>query len=182
MRGFIVLLVVFVVMAAALYFQERDLEEEATATPVPTPYLQRVFPDMEVLRLQAVQLLDPNSGNDFILARGETGAWTTPGIEGTLDTDAATAIARTIVLLPYMDTFTLENNDNLSAYGFGYFNIQFITAEAEEHVVAIGSPAPQPVAGQSAFYALVDDRPEIYLIQRGAVSFLIEQFMNPPIR
>lgn len=182
MRGLIVLLVVFVVMAAALYFQERDLEEDAAATPVPTPYLQRVFPDMEVLRLQAVQLLDPNTGDDLILARGETGAWTAPGIEGTLDTDAATAIARTIILLPYMDTFTLEDDNNLSAYGFGYFNIQFITVEAEEHVVAIGNPAPHLVAGQPAFYALVDDRPEVYLVQRGAISFLIDQFMNPPIQ
>lgn len=180
-RSLILLVIAFVAMFGALVLQQRDQERQAAQpTPFPTPHLDRVFPELEVLAIQAVQLSVPGMERTLTLSRAEDGTWQPVGIEGVLDSQAATAIARTLALLPYSQSFDIDDDTDLSQFGFrpsGDFFIQFITVFGDEHIVAVGEPSFEG----PTYYALVDDRPVIYLLERGPVDFLVNHYMNPPV-
>lgn len=177
-----ILSLIFVALLVTLLVQQDGIDfMENRPTPQPTAILERVFPELELLRLQAVQLQVPVTGDSFTIARRGDGTWTAPGMDGELDTQAATLIARTVVLLPYRDSFSIDDAADLTQYGFipegGEFAILFITVDGEEHIVTIGYPN----MNSPTFYALVDDRPEVYLIERPPLDFLVSYFREPPI-
>ena len=180
-RSLILLGIAFVLMFAALVWQQREQEQQAAApTPFPTPHLDRVFPELEVLAIQAVQLGVPGMERTLTLTRAEDGTWNAIGMDGELDAEAATAIARTLALLPYSQRFDIDDDTDLRQFGFrpaGDFFIQFITVFGDEHIVAVGEPSFEG----PTYYALVDDRPQVYLLERGPVDFLVNHYMDPPV-
>lgn len=140
--------------------------------------LERIFPEMTVLDIQAIRLQTPDGSREFTLNREVDGTWTAPGQEGALNAEAATAIARTIVLLPYQRT--VPEVDNLSLYGFnpyGTLLIQVLLADGAQHGVAVGGLTPTG----SSYYTLVDERLEVYLVERGPVDFLMNYLLSPPV-
>ena len=46
----------------------------------------------------------------------------------------------------------------------------------EEHIVAVGGPG----RNDPIFYALIDERDELYILDRAAIDFLAEYFFEPP--
>lgn len=138
-----------------------------------------VFPEVRVLDILTINLRDPDSELQFTLTRAPDGTWTTAQ-PGTLDAEAASEIARTIVLLPVVRTLAVDTGGDLSQYGFapnGTIFIQFLTTDEIEHGLAIGGFLPD----RSGFYALVDDRPDLYIIPRGPVDYLINALVLPPV-
>lgn len=184
-RLMVVLVAVFGVLLVAVLFQPEDsapVEVPPTLTPEPTTVFQRVYPDLEVLDIVAVRLHNPANGENFTIARRpEDGMWTAPGYpDGALDTEAASFIAQTITLMPYRQAFEVDDDTALVQYGFdpnADFFIEFVTVDGGEHIIALGVPTQ----GQRSYYSLVDERPEIYVIERGPVDFLVEYFVNPPV-
>jgi hypothetical protein len=84
------------------------------------------------------------------------------------------------VLLPYEHTLPLTEDLNLSEYGFqpnARLFIQVLMSNEESHIVAIGALTPS----QTSYYALVDERDTIYLIESHAVAFLISTLAAPPL-
>ncbi|MGQ9887210.1 MAG: hypothetical protein ACUVSX_01855 [Aggregatilineales bacterium] len=149
-------------------------------TPIPTGMLLRVFPDLTALDIQAIRLQDLQSDLSFTIARGPDGVWTAPGRQGTLDSSAASAIARTFVLLPYARSINITSETNLSLYGFTgtpRLLFQLLLTDGTGHVVAIGSQTPDG----AAYFALVDERDEIYMVERGPVDFLNGYIQSAPI-
>ena len=139
---------------------------------------ERVYPTMDDDDVQAVRLRAPSTNTTFTITRAPDGRWLTPDHEGTLDQNAAVVIARTIALLPY--DRTVPQMGDLSDYGFeseGTMTLEAIMTSGETHGVLVGARAPS----DSVYYALVDDRPEIYLIHRAAIDFLISQLRTPPV-
>lgn len=187
LRGFFTLLLVFAVLLAVYIIQDQSLDENPAIlsatypTPEGTVTYQRVFPDLETLQITAIRLQNPLNEETFILARDfENYEWTAPGLTGELDLEVASNIARTIAIMPYRRSFEIDENTDLTQYGFrpnGEFLIQFITSDGEEHVIAIGEPTFE----SPTFYALVDERKEVYLIERAPVDFLVDNFMTPPV-
>lgn len=175
------LALVFVLLMGVFILQERALREDARRPqPTPTPILQRVFPDLAVIDIDAIRLLDPTNDNSFTIARGSNDEWVAVGMEGVLDQEAATLIARTMVLLPYRESFAIDDDTDLTQFGFrptGDFILLVITSAGVEHSVAIGDPT----MNSPNFYGAVDDRNEIYLIERPAIDFLVDHFLNPPV-
>ncbi len=187
-RNLLILSAVFALLLAVLLLQNASTPPVPPPLPLetqaPTPaeaLLLRVFPDLRVLDIQAIQLEDPQTGEELTLQRDASGQWTTPILEGELDTDMATSIARTIVLLPYGRSINILPDTDLNAYGFGetgQFLIQVILSNGEGHGVIVGAlHESDPV-----YYALVDDRDEIFRLERGAIDFLIEMLKSDPIR
>lgn len=181
-RTLLILAIVFVALIGVLFLQERMLSESAEPTlpPQPTAMLERVFPDLELSRIAAIRMIVPDTGRELTIARAESGEWVAPALEGTFDQEAATLIGRTIVLLPYRRSFAIDDTTDLTQYGFdpnGDIWLQFFTVDNEEHVVAIGDPA----FDSPTFYALVDDRPAVFLVERPAIDFLLQYFVNPPM-
>lgn len=176
---------IFVFLVVIFILQEQNHSEDSSQPLVPSPAstvtFQRIFPELAVLDLAAIRLFDPATEQDFTMARdGGTGEWEVLSHDGTLNAEMATLIARTVVLLPYRRSIAIEEDADLAPYGFhptGDFLIQFTTIDNQQHIVAIGAP----VLDIPTFYGLVDDRPEVYLIERAAVDFLLENFVNPPL-
>ena len=185
MIGFVALLIGFVVMAVLVVVSgERDslpfLPTAAPATPVP-----QVFSTVNYDDIGAVRLEDPNSGRAITYALGQDGRWSSPDLAGqSLDQDEIRLMLRTIDVLPYERSFDIEEDTDLTQYGFqantSYFFVQFVTVDDEDHFVVIGNPV-DPDINPPTFYALIDNRPEVYLIEGGPIFFLVDKLLNPPL-
>jgi len=180
-RSLLILAAVFAALAVITVLQNRSLSPEAAApTAAPTGTFQRVFPDLAVLDIQAIRLENPVDGATFTISRAQDGTWTAPGSQGTLDTEVATAIARTVVLLPYEISIPLTEDLDMGTYGFqphARLYIQVLLSNGGTHVVAVGALTPS----QTNYYALVDERDTIYLLEAHAVAFLITTLASPPL-
>jgi hypothetical protein len=176
-RTLILLLVVFVALAALLAAQNQQLAQMPFPTPART--FMRLFPDLEVLDIISIRLLDPATGDTLTIQRGENGNWALSGREGTLTENAGTNIARTIALLPYERTLPLDE-DNMQDYGFEptpSLLIQFVLITGEANGIAVGGLT----ASGTGFYSIVNDREDLYLLIPEAVAYLITQLRSPPI-
>jgi hypothetical protein len=130
--------------------------------------------------IQAVRLRDPRGSSSFIIARDGNGVWTAPGSSGTLNTGAAEIIAKTVALLPYMNTSPIDASTKLSDFGFnpeGQFAIEVVLLDGSGHSIAIGSLS----ASQVTYYALVDERAEVLFLERAPVDYLATQLNKPPL-
>jgi hypothetical protein len=186
-RRLLILLGAFVLLLAAAFLQGRSNgpqptlappTAEITVTPTLLPLL-RIFPDMTVLDIQAIRIEDPNTSDSIILTRDASNNWIAPDHEGQLDTDDASDIARTIILIPYSRSINITSQTVLGDYGFepnGQLFISLVMKNGEGHVLAVGALSEtDPV-----YYALLDERDEIFEVERGPVEFLRNFLLSPP--
>lgn len=187
-RRLVLLSGLFVLLLAAAFLQGRSNTPQATPaaptaeeTVTPTlPPLLRVFPDMTVLDIQAIRIEDPNTSDSIILTRDASENWTSPGLEGQMDTTAASDIARTVVLIPYSRSINITSQTVLADYGFnpnGQLFVSLVMKNGEGHVLAIGALSEK----DPIYYALLDERDEIFEVERGAVDFLKNFLLSPPL-
>lgn len=185
---FPLLLITFLILAAAALLQTGLNPPAATPTPATEQTelplmggsLLRVFPDLAVLDIQAIRIENPAEGESFTISRDESGNWTAPDVEGQLDTNAASDIARTLVLLPYGRSINITASTDLSEYGFlptPQFLISLVLANGAGHAIAIGELSES----EPIYYALIDERDEILEVERGAVDFLVNFVDSPPV-
>jgi hypothetical protein len=155
-----------------------------TAPLFPTPTgtvvvpFYRLFPDMAVLDIAAIRLRSPETERVFTIARNAEGVWQAITPSGTLAEEAGSALARTISLLPY--TSVSEAGAALSTYGFtpeGILSVEIVLVDGSGHGVAIGYRTPTA----TGYYALVDDDPMLYILDRAPIDYLISLLRNPPI-
>jgi hypothetical protein len=140
-----------------------------------------IFPDLAAIELSAINLYDPATGTSMTLRRENDGRWIEETSGSEADPSFVNQLAQTIVRLSYRQATLLEADADLTAYGFapgGRLFVEFIEADGTLHAVAIGDLLPDSEAG---YYALVDDRPSLYVIPRGAADFLISQLQNTAI-
>lgn len=181
MRGRGTLLILGIVFAALVLLTLAQQGAPALTGPTPRP-LGRVYPDLAVLDMAAIRLRAPDAGAPvLLLTRAESGAWLGPD-GAPFDADTAASIARTIALLPYQRTLPPPESGDLVPYGFaprGLFVIEVVTLDGTGYAVEVGELA----RSEAAYYALVDERPDLYLLDRAAIAFLIQQyraFVLPP--
>jgi hypothetical protein len=177
-RTLLLLVVVFVGLAALLTAQNQQLAQQPFPTPART--FTRLFPELEVLDILSIRLLDPATNTTFTIQRGEYGTWQPLEQEGTLQENAGTNIARTVALLPYERTLPLADDTSLADYGFEptpTMLIQFVLITGEAHGIIVGGLA----ASGTGFYGIVDNREEMFLLVPEAVAYLITQLRSPPI-
>ncbi len=142
---------------------------------------ERIFPDLSAIEVQAINLYDPNASTVMTLSLGTDGRWMEEGTGTVVDPQAVNRLAQTIVMLAYTQVTPLEADDDLAAYGFapsGRLYVEFIELDGTNHAVAFGDLLPERDDG---YYALVDDRQELYVIPRGAADFLISQLPTSPV-
>jgi len=180
-RTLFIMGVVFATLAIITVLQNQQISQVVlTPTAIATGTFQRVFPEMAVLDIQAIRLEAPQAGLDFTITRAEDGTWIAPESIQTLDEEVATALARTMVLLPYEQSMPLTEGLDLATYGFlpsPRLFIEMLLSNGDTHFVAVGSPTPS----QAAFYALVDERDTIYLLEPHAIAFLVTMLESPPL-
>lgn len=183
------LLVIFIVLAVLVIIQEPRTPSALEPTPQPTDQTKgfgenRVYINLDGDAIQAIRLLDPHSGQSVTFARNPIRFWTAPFIENvTLDQTVMGYIERTLELMPYAHQF-IPQAERLTEYGFlpdgrHYFSVLFTMDDGTIHTIAIGNPTEY--GGRAVYYAVVDEREEMYLIYREPIDYLIEQFLKPPI-
>lgn len=183
----IVLLLIAAVMAVLLITQETDDTASQTIivpTYTPIPDAQLVFPEINASDIQAIRLEDPNTDYALTIARADEGDWQFLDRDYLPDQTVGDQIALTLANLPYYDKFASEAD--LTQYGFlptgSLMFIQFVLFNGTEHFIIIGNPvsedADQNPGRTNTFYTIVDERPEIYLVSRPAIAFLIVQLQN----
>lgn len=173
-RTLILLLMVFVALAAVVAYQNAQRQAELSR---PIPLTNAVFSTFVADDIQAIRLRSPESGESFSMVRANDGTWTSDS--GTLVQDEANGIARTMVAMTYDSTFTLPEGQNLTTYGFtpeGVLAVEIVLSNGESHAVAVGYRTPT----EENYYAVVDDRTELYLILRAPVDYLISRLKSPP--
>lgn len=186
-RTLLILLVTFVALVIITLIQSAppaapQTPDEPTPIILNTetfPYL-RVYPDIAVSDIQAIRLRDPATNETFSISRTADGNWSSTDQAGQVDANAASVLEKTIVLLPYQRTLPITASTQMDEYGFqpnGQLFVEIVLNDNSGHVVAIGGLT---TTGRN-YYALVDERPEIYLLERGAVDYLIATYRNPPI-
>lgn len=187
-RALLLMLLIFGLLSVIAILQSQPAANptlddlRATATALGTPIFTQVFPGLAVLDIQAIRLRNPDADRALTITRAENDVWTIPNNEAgvSLDADTASTIARTIVLLHYQRTLPLPEDGDLTGYGFnpsGILFVEVLLKTGEGHIVAVGALSGQ----RTTYYALVDDRQEIYLLERAPVDFLITQLAHPPL-
>ena len=188
LRTFVLLLVIFVILAVMVVLQSTGETPTATPAPVPitTPEFQldgtllRVFPELAVLDIQAMRLEDLTTNTQLTLARDDNGEWTAPELDGELDSEAVSGIARTFALLPYGRSINILNDTEFADFGLnptGQLLFQILKRNGESHVIAVGNLT----SSEASYYTLVDERDEIFEVQRGPIDFLRNHILSPPI-
>ncbi len=167
--------------------------DETAPTPLPTPTitpvasavpagtLLRVFPELRVLDIQAVRLDDLTNGRTLTLTRDADGDWMLPDIAADIDEEQARNIARTLVLFPYARSINIVPETEFSQYGLTespQMMLQILKSDGTSHTVAVGNL----VNSERAYYVLVDERDEIFQVERGPIDFLRNFVLSPPIR
>lgn len=177
-RGLIALVLIFGGLTLVLLLQGEGNSRQPAPTSISD--FARIFPELTVLDLAAIRVEDPINGDVFTIARDAGGTWIVPGSAAPLYPDAGTGIARITALLPYQRTLPIPEDGNLRQFGFrsqGNFSIQIILANGIQHFVLIGDA----LQTGPYFYALVDERSEIYIVQRAPIDFLASLLDAPPI-
>lgn len=177
-RLVIVLAMIFVLLAALVAYQNSQPPTLLVTTPTPGQSDAPLFPGLTLDQIEAIRLRSPEDGKSFMIDRTLDGAWTAPETPGTLNTDEANNIAKTMIVLPYGESFTLQPGADKTAYGFtpeGILSIEMVLTNGATHVVAVGYRTPT----EENYYALVDDRPNLYLLERAAVDYLISRLKSP---
>ena len=177
-RSLIILGMVFVVIAVLVAIQ--NMQPHVVAGPTPTPSDPQTFTDFTFDDIQGIRLRSPESKTSFVLARAADGSWTAPDSTGTLNTTEANNIAKTMVLLPYSHTLTLQVGEDKKTYGFtpqGILVIEIVLKSGATHAVEVGYRTPT----QESYYALVDDRSDLYLLDRPPIDYIISRLKSPPV-
>ena len=179
-RFLLVLLMIFVVLVVLLVVQNKQQDAAVLSTPTPGGFSSPIFADVTLNTIAAIRLRSPETGKTFLLSRATDGSWTAPLNPGKLDPNGANNIAKTMVLLPYNQTLTLPAKADKTVYGFtpsGVLSIEVILTNGVSHAVEIGYRTPT----SEFYYALVDDRPDLYLVERAPIDYLIFCIKSPPV-
>lgn len=181
-RNLLALLSVFIILVIVSLLQTRQPEAvpiDAEATLSQFLIMGKEL-NMTVRDISAIRLRDPNTDLAFVISRNTSGNWTAPQSEGVLNTDTASDIAKTVVLLPYQTTHAIENDSELKGYGFnpyGILAIEILLQDNQQHAIAIGGLSPS----QTVYYAVVDDNKQVYFLERAPIDYLLTQLNHPPL-
>lgn len=174
-RGLIILAAVFAALAIMALIQ--NPAPPALETPPP---VQRVFTDIGLTDIQAVRLRAPDGSRTFTMSRMDDGYWLAVDQEDQIDQTSAENIVKTLVVLPYRRTLPLTAAVQLADYGLRPVKnlaIEILLRNGQGHAVLVGD-----LSGTlTTYYALVDNRAEIILIERAPIDFLLTQFAALPL-
>jgi len=164
------LLFVLVFAALALLVFWPSAGEALPATPPPGAVaVEYVYdwPPEDVLGL----VLDVR-GLPALELRQQVGTWFSPSAQVLVDQTAAEGLVRTLAELPSLGKLEDVTPERYAEFGLSRQDlqmlIQIVRLDGTPHALVIGNRTTD----DRAYYALVDDRPEVYLVLRGAVEYL----------
>jgi len=135
--------------------------------------INQIFSDVQVEDVFAVNILDPVADLALTITRTEDNLWEVIEVPDLLAQNDADAIAWTMANLPYTNRLDAIAQDEVAQLGLTQEDatllLSVILRDNTQHVIAVGDLDPTA----SGFYALVDDRPELYLLDGQAIAYLV---------
>ncbi|RMG90308.1 MAG: DUF4340 domain-containing protein [Chloroflexi bacterium] len=138
----------------------------------------RIFPTITPEQVMAVRLTDPQENISMTIVQQDDGTWGLADSPQTLDQDIMLALIRAAIEMRYRKSIPLDETETLSTYGLDEERVLMVVTllldDGSGHNIAIGDITPM----RDAFYALVDEQDEVFLIDRAPdpVSFLLHYF------
>ncbi len=179
-RPLLILLVVFVALLIVAYWQIQPGPATTNAEFVANlPYLGKDL-NYSLSDIVAVRLRDPRNEQVFVLGKDASGSLEAPLHQGSLNQAQASNILKSVVVLLYNNTIPITETTRLEDFGFapeGILAIEILLADGQGHGISVGNQTPTG----DGYYALVDNRPQIYVLERGVVEYLHFQLSNPPL-
>jgi len=178
--GLIILAVIFfglMIFTAVQVNRPRTITPPNAALDVPDVSqlaggANRIYTNWGVEDIQAVQLYSPLNETTLTFNRTDDG-WELPDINREPDQTVIDSLAETIAILPY--TYQIQGIEPAQYPEFGLTQagtllfIRIIRTDDTLHMLAVGGLTPT----DDGHYTLVDDRQEIYVVDRSAVAFLL---------
>ncbi|MFN8529982.1 MAG: hypothetical protein U0670_15380 [Anaerolineae bacterium] len=158
----------FVLIVVTLIVQNRP---QTPAVPDVTPFFFRVYPDLSADDLQALRIQNLITGEELSIARDEENQWISPEGIGQVNQETANNLALTLSLLPYTQTLTNPTTADLESFGLRprpVLLISAVTSDGQGIAVAVGNRT----LPNTSYYAIIDDRPDVYVLERAAVDYL----------
>lgn len=135
--------------------------------------INQIFPDVQLEDVFAINILDPVADLALTLTRTEDDLWTVIEVPNLLAQNDADAVAWTMANLPYINRLAAIEQNQVVELGLteddATLLLSVILKDNTQHVIAVGDLDPTA----SGFYALVDDRPELYLLDGEAIAYLV---------
>jgi hypothetical protein len=98
--------------------------------------------------------------------------WISPNSPQSINQESVNDVALTLSELPVIDLFDGIEPDRYGEFGLSRVDylmiIQLVLQDGTPHALIIGNRTED----EQGYYALVDDRPQIYVLGRGAIEFL----------
>lgn len=168
-RTLLVFAVIFFgLIVVTLIVQNRP---QTPAVPDVTPFFFRVYPDLNAEDVQALRIQNLITGEELSIARDEENRWTSPEGIGEVNQETANNLALTLTLLPYTQTLANPSTADLESFGLRprpVLLISAVTSDGQGIAVAIGNRT----LPNTSYYAIIDDRPDVYVLERAAVDYL----------
>lgn len=132
----------------------------------------RLFQDFGPTEVVGFSMLDPDTGATFSLLR-EGNAWNSLEFGSGLDSSVAGSLVLTAAVLPYLEKVSDIQPENYGDFGLtqerAFLVLGIVLRNGGQHGVIIGDVAP----GNTGHYALVDDRPEVYLLDARPIAYMV---------
>jgi hypothetical protein len=125
-------------------------------------------------QLQAFSIRDPYTNATLSFQRDDKDHWEFVELpEAIPDQEGVERIAITVSVLPYLEVLTEVTPEDYPDFGLtqtdAFLIIVALLKNGEEHTVIVGDVA----SGNVSHYALVDDRPEVYVLDARPIAFLV---------
>jgi hypothetical protein len=183
-RTFLTVLgVLFMVLLGVALAQTISLNNTFNASLTPTldqRIVNSLFREWNEDNVVAVRLDDPINDIDMVINRVNTTQWQLQGeaVEQ-INQETLNLIVKTVAYIPFTDILTDIPDTNLSNFALTedliWLQIQVILDNNDTHVIALGARVPTVDGG---YYALVDERSEVFVLNRGAIDYLALNFQQ----
>lgn len=179
-RPLLILLVIFITLLVMAYVQIRPAPSVTDSEFIASlSYLGKDL-NYSVNDIVAVRLRDPRANQTLVLSRDASGSWEDSVNQKTLNQTEASNIVKSVVVLLYKNTVPVTDTTHLEDFGFapeGFLAIEIALSDGQGHGIAIGNRNPT----DDGYYALVDNLPRFYILERGVVEYLHSQMTNPAV-
>jgi hypothetical protein len=169
-----ILLGVFVALLVLVFFRARPSTPTESSAPQSTATITGSLFTWRTTDIQAFSIRDPYSGVTLSFQRNNSGQWESVEVpEAIPDQTGVDQVALTISLLPALEALNQVKVEDYPEFGLtqtdAFLILIALLKNGEQHTVIIGDVAP----GNVSHYALVDDRPEVYVIDARPVAYLV---------
>jgi len=177
-RSTLVLLVIFVALAAGAFFWQRSQEKKATTEATATPGSQLLFNfETQINGLH----LERSSGGSLELGRDAQGAWKLISPEAEV-TDIAAVESATGQLISATVLSTLEQSPSLEAAGLAkpVYRLQIDLADGNQVLVYIGNATPT----SAGYYVMLTQKGMsggMLVVSKYSLDPILKLLDNPPV-